>query len=93
MDDYQALTPNHFLLGRSSPNLPVANIEEKEINSRKRWRAVQAATEMYWKRWRQEYLFTLSRREKWNKVTRNFKLGDLVIVTDKNVIRSHWQIG
>ena len=90
MDDYQALTPNHFLLGRSSPILPVSNIEEKEINSRKR--AVQAATEMYWKRWRQEYLFTLSRREKWNKVTRNFKPGDLVVVTDKNVIRSHWKL-
>ena len=32
VDDYQALTPNHFLIGRSSPNVPIGNITEKELD-------------------------------------------------------------
>jgi len=41
-NDYEALTPNHFLIGRASPNSPPGHFEEHEINSRKRWRMAQA---------------------------------------------------
>ena len=30
-DDYEALTPNHFLIGRASPNSPPGHFEEREI--------------------------------------------------------------
>ena len=38
LNDYEALTPNHFLIGRASPNNPPGQFEEREVNSRKRWR-------------------------------------------------------
>ena len=45
--------------------------------------AVQAATEMFWKRWLKEYVPTLYERKKWQAENRNFKIGDLVIISDE----------
>ena len=38
LSDQVALTPDHFLLGRASPNLPPDIFVDKEISSRRRWR-------------------------------------------------------
>ena len=51
LNDYEALTPNHFLIGRASPNSPPGQFEKREVNSRKRWRMAQALTDMLWRRW------------------------------------------
>ncbi|PFX34669.1 hypothetical protein AWC38_SpisGene505 [Stylophora pistillata] len=48
-NDFEALTPNNFLIGRASPNSPPGRFEEREINSRKRWRMVQALADMIWR--------------------------------------------
>ena len=42
INNYMALTPNHFLIGRASNNSPPGHFEEGEINSCKRWRMAQA---------------------------------------------------
>ena len=56
-DDLESLRPNHFLIGRSSPNTNFANIiQKKNINSRTKRKSVEAVTNMYWKRWINEYL-------------------------------------
>ena len=54
--DYEALTPNYFLIGRALANSPPGCFREREINSRKRWRMAQALADMIWRRWRKEYL-------------------------------------
>lgn len=41
VNNYMALTPNHFLIRRASNNSPLEEFEG-EINSRKRWRMAQA---------------------------------------------------
>ena len=46
INNYVALTPNHFLIGRASSNSPPGQFEEGEINSRKRWRMGQAVADM-----------------------------------------------
>ena len=61
-NDYKALTPNHFLIGRASPNSPPGHFKEHEINSHKRWRMAQALADMIWWRWCKEYLPTLTMR-------------------------------
>ena len=93
LDDYEALTPNHFLIGRPSAALPTDFVKSEDIDSKKRWRAVQAASHMFWNRWLKEYLPTLNKRQKWFTQTRNFQTGDLVLLTDRNVIKSHWNLG
>ena len=51
IDDYEALTPNHFLLGRRSNNIQVINNKEVDVTLRRKWKAVQAGTNMFWSRW------------------------------------------
>ena len=48
-DDLEALAPNHFLIGRATPNLPPGIFADKEISSQKRWRQAQVITTHIWK--------------------------------------------
>ena len=81
-DDLEALTPNHFLIGRATPNLPPGIFADKEISSQKRWRQAQVITIHIWKRWLHEYLPGLTARKKWFQAVPNLKVGDLVLIVD-----------
>ena len=48
---------------------------------------------MFWNRWLKEYLPSLIQRKKWTKNCRNFKKGDLVLLSCDNAPRSHWPMG
>ena len=65
INDYEALTPNHLILGNSSSNNPPCKCQNDEIYYREKWRAVQGAANMFWNRWRKEYFPTLIQRWKW----------------------------
>ena len=89
-NDYNVLTPNHFILGRQS--LPFTLNDEKAVN-RVRWRAVEALSNMFWKRFIQEYLPMLNIRKKWNREKRDFKENDLVIMKNEHQHCSLWSVG
>jgi hypothetical protein len=91
-DDYEALTPNHFLIGRASPNVSPGSFHQREVDSRTRWRVVQAVSDMIWHRCLREYLPCLTTRSKWNKETLNLKEGDLVIVMSNDSPRAQWPL-
>ena len=93
INDYKALTPNHILLGHSSSNHAPGVFRDDEINYRKKWRAVQAATNMFWSRWLKEYLPKLVQRRKWNYPTRNLHVGNLAVIQTDNIPSSHSLLG
>ena len=93
VNDFDTLTPNHFLIGETHPNQSPGEFRSKEINYPKKWRAVQAAADMLWNGWRKEYLLTLTQRRGGLLKERNFKKGDLLLLREKNIPRSHWPIG
>ena len=93
IDDFEALTLNYFLLGRRSNNTPVINNKEVDVTVRRKWKAVQAATNSFWSRWTREYLLMLTEQKKWSSLNVNLKKGDLVLLCDKNLKRSHWPLG
>ena len=92
-DDLEALTPNHFLIGRATPNLPPGIFADKEISSQKRWRQAQVITIHIWKRWLHEYLPGLTARKKWFQAVPNLKVGDLVLIVDYGTPRGCWPLG
>ena len=92
IDDLEPLTPNPFLIGRSSPTTNFANITEKNVNNRTKSKSVQAVTNMYWKRWTKEYLPLLAFRNKWTKHRENMKIADIVITAEDNIERSKWPL-
>ena len=93
VDDLEALTPNHFIIGRASPNLPPGIFADKEISCQKRWRQAQVITTHVWNRWLQEYLSGLAVRKKWFQPMANVAIGDLVLVVDYGIPRGFWPLG
>ena len=91
--DPEALTPNHLLLLRSGPALPPGLFTKVDSYSRRRWRQVQYLADVFWRRWTREYLPALQERKKWTSATRNFAVGDVVLVLDENLPRCSWPIG
>ena len=86
-NDLEALTPNHILLRRPFTNPDIFALNKNQINNRAKWKIVQAFATMFWKPFVTEYIPSLTARKKWNISQRNFKIGDLVLVFDKNVDR------
>ena len=57
------------------------------------WTIVQVMANMFWNRWRNEYLQTLQLRKKWEGVTPNIKVDDIVLLKDNDVHRNQWPLG
>ena len=92
INDFQPLTPNHFLVGRPSLCQCQGKSTEKELNSKRKWKVTQALLEIFWKRFLKEYVPSLTVRTKWNKLHRNFKANDLVLIQTENTPRAFWPL-
>ena len=46
----------------------------------------------FWSRWREEFLGSLQERQKWNKITRNFQVDDIVLLKEEQQPRNSWQM-
>ena len=53
---------------------------------------MQALANMFWTRFIKEFLPTLQERKKWNKITRNFIINDIVLVKNENILRCFWPL-
>jgi hypothetical protein len=74
-NDIQPLTPNHFILGRATAEVPQGPFREVK-NCRKRFEYVQALVQQFWNWYHREYLQSLMRRAKWKTKKRQFKIQD-----------------
>ena len=71
---------------------PPGKFDKPDIYSRKHWRRVQYLANEFWSRWKTEYLSSLQTRQKWTAESRNFMVGDVVLVKDSNIFtkRNGW---
>ena len=90
--DLEALTPNHILLLRRNPSSSPDLFDELD-RFKARWKHVHLLANEFWQRWTREYLPTLQERQKWLQPKPNFKVGDLVLLADKNLSRGQWPKG
>ena len=72
---------------------PPGTFVREDIYCRRRWKAVQYLADQFWLRWRKEYLVIQNNRQKWTKKTRNFEVGDVVLVKEANTPRNQWCTG
>ncbi|XP_068203742.1 uncharacterized protein [Palaemon carinicauda] len=93
IDDLEPLTPNHLLIPKSYVIPPPGLFQKDEVYMRRRWRCVQYLTNLFWSRFRKEYLSTLQTRQKWNEPRRNLIVGDVVLVKSDIEPRNHWPMG
>ena len=68
----ESLTPNHLITMKSKVILaPQGELQRTNIYSRKRWKRVQYLANVFWSRWRNEYLSSLQIHQKWIKSHRD----------------------
>ena len=54
---------------------------------------MQYLAHQFWRRWREEYLCTLTERHKWRTRNPCAAVGDVVLVRDKQAARNDWPMG
>ena len=91
--DLEPLTPNHILLFNTKPILPPGVFDRNDLYVRRKWKQVQYMSDLFWKRWCQEYLPLMQERQKWCKRRRSFTPGDVVMVVDPCAPRGSWILG
>ena len=91
-NDFSVLTPNDFVI-KKFDNYAPGDFNESDDSSRKKFRSVQYAGNVFWQRFAKEYITSLNQRTKWLKNRRNFEVGDLVLIYQNNTPRSHWPLG
>ncbi|XP_067660679.1 uncharacterized protein [Haliotis asinina] len=93
-DDLDPLTPNHLLMLKSNVFIPPpGDFKQDDMYGYKRWRRIQHLANVFWSRWRKEYLVNLQQRQKWNHPKRNYQLDDIVLLKDEYLPRSAWSLG
>ncbi|GFU27230.1 integrase catalytic domain-containing protein [Trichonephila clavipes] len=84
-DDLNALTPAHFLIGRSMTSVVEPNLIELKENALKKWQRITRLVQLIWNKWHRCYLSELQQRNKWQFKKQNVKVGDLVVLIEDNI--------
>lgn len=93
VNDLQPLTPSHILTMKSRLTTPPpGTFQATDMYARRCWRRVQHLSNVFWSRWKREYLVTLQQRPKWNEPRRNQRPGDVVLVKDDAAPRNSWSL-
>lgn len=92
-EDYETLTPAHFLIGRTPISLPQPCVLEIPLNRLDHYQFLQRIVQEYWKEWSKEYLLQLQQRNKWKQIQENVQIGQIVLIIDDNQPPAQWAMG
>lgn len=92
-DDFEILTPGHFLIGKAPLTLPHPNLLGIEMNRLTRYQFLQQLYQDFWEQWSREYLSRLQKRPKWKQQHKNLKIGQIVVIKEDNVPPTKWILG
>ena len=89
-DDFEALTPDHFLKSHLKGAVFPPNVETS-MNMRERYRHIDVILNHLWSRFHKEIPGRLVPRKKWSEEQPNLKVGDLVAELDHTIPRREWR--
>ena len=82
---------NNILTMKTKMVMPPPGVFQKpDLYCRSRWRRIQHLSNEFWSRWRKEFIQTLQERQKWVKMSRNFCIGDIVLLKTDLTTQNHW---
>ncbi|XP_077262536.1 uncharacterized protein LOC143897601 [Temnothorax americanus] len=93
LNDYEVLTPGHFLIGSAITVNPEPSLLDLHENRLSRWQRVRHLTERFWKLWQTDYVNTLQQRVKWRKLQTPVKVGQLVLLRNATLPPCKWELG
>ena len=93
-NDYEALTPGHFLVGRPiNAIVEPADDDLVKLSMTNRWKRIMLVHNLFWKRWSVEYLTELQKRTKWRTAVNNLQLDTMVLISEDNTPPGQWLLG
>lgn len=92
-NDYQPLTPAHFLIGRAITSIPEADVREVKVNRLQNYQRILQIKQHFWERWSKEYVTNLQYRTKWKTNIPNCHKDQLVIIKEENLPPLKWKLG
>ena len=85
------ISPNNILTMKTKSVMPPPGVFQKpDLYFGSRWRRIQRLSNEFWSRWRKEFIQTLQEHQKWVKMSRNFCIGDIVLLKTDLMTRNHW---
>ena len=93
--DFTALTPGHFLIGTALTSIIQPDVQDVPSNRLTRYELLNKFEQIFWTRWRNEYLSSLQARYKWKSKSPNKELnvGTMDILKDDKLPPKYWKIG
>lgn len=84
------LTRTMLLAQRTGAATPPPGTFGSKSLLKEEWKQVQSLAEIFWCRWRREYLSTLQIRHRWQDKRPSLKEGDIVMLKDDQAKRNVW---
>lgn len=91
-NDYNVLTPGHFLTLQPLTCLPDPDLGSLKINRLDRYQLLLRLHRDFWARWHKEYLHTLQQKSKWTLPDVPVPEGTLVLVKQDNSPPMTWKL-
>ncbi|GFW55936.1 integrase catalytic domain-containing protein [Trichonephila clavipes] len=90
INEYEVLTPGHFIIGRPISTIPEPAILDISDNRLSRWQYTTKCVQTIWKRWKNDYLNHLQQRNKWQFEKNNVAVGCLVLLKENDLPPCKW---
>ncbi|KAL0147788.1 hypothetical protein M9458_056904 [Cirrhinus mrigala] len=91
--DPDPVTPNLLLMGRRDASLPQAVYGPSNLLGRRRYRHSQVIADHFWTQFLRNYLPCLQLRQKWQNITPNLAVDQVVLIADSQLPRAQWPVG
>ncbi|XP_073941239.1 uncharacterized protein [Choristoneura fumiferana] len=91
-NDFQPLTPAHFLIGRPLTSLPSPSFGDSNSSRLNRFQRLEELRNHFWRRWSNEFIAELQQRRKWRVKCRDLRIDDLVLIKDETP-PLYWRLG
>ncbi|XP_060665562.1 uncharacterized protein LOC132797805 [Drosophila nasuta] len=85
-DDLDVLTPAHLLFGGPPTVILEPDLTTLDYNRLDGWQRVTQLQQVFWNRWREEYLTLLQQRSNWRTPDRRLQVNDVVLMKDENCL-------
>ncbi|XP_058816746.1 uncharacterized protein LOC131680030 [Topomyia yanbarensis] len=92
-NDFEALTPGHFLMHRPLTAIPEPDLQDIPISRLSMWQRAQGLAQQMWKKWSTQYLSDLHNRTKWTRQRDSVAEGMMVLLKDENTSPLKWNLG
>ncbi|XP_069105120.1 uncharacterized protein [Argopecten irradians] len=89
------LSPNMLLTQKTDSCVTSFDFGEFDTKDmyKAQWKRVQYLADIFWSRWKKEYLCSLQQRRKWIDSTPNLQENDVVLLRKKDLHRNSWPMG